>query len=109
VANGIPIDKSAEGVSALIGNAISFTNDTKYEHSVDYDSSINKDAGTTKSGSSKTFYQRPNEAFFDGDLNQTTITLSDNKNRNAYQMQLKGNMMPALTTDNGNAVANLPL
>jgi hypothetical protein len=35
--------------------------------------------------------------------------LSDNKNRNAYAMQLKGNMMPALTTDNGNAVANLPL
>jgi hypothetical protein len=35
--------------------------------------------------------------------------LSDNKNRNAYAMQLKGNMMPALTTDKGNAIANLPL
>lgn len=108
VANGVSLENSAEGISALIGNALMSGNDIKQSYSIDYDSSINKDAGTTK-GSSKTFYQRPNEAFFDGDLNQTTITLSDNKNRNAYAMQLKGNMMPALTTDNGNAVANLPL
>lgn len=108
VANGIPVESSADGVAALIGNAIMSGNDVQQSYSMDYESSINKDSGTTK-GSSKTFYQRPNEAFFDGDLNQTTITLSDNKNRNAYAMQLKGNMMPALTTDNGNAVANLPL
>lgn len=108
VANGLDVKDSADAVSALIGNALMSGNDVTQQYSIDYNSSINKAAGTEK-GSSKTFYQRPNEAFFDGDLNQTTITLSDNKNRNAYQMQLKGNMMPALTTDNGNAVANLPL
>ena len=108
VASGFSLEDSAKGVSDIIGQALLSRNDTKQSYSMDYDSSINKDSGTTKS-SSKTFYQRPNEAFFDGDLNQTTITLSDNKNRNAYQMQLKGNMMPALTTDNGNAVSNLPL
>lgn len=108
VANGLDVKDSADAVSALIGNALMSGNDIAQQYSIDYNSSINKAAGTEK-GSSKTFYQRPNEAFFDGDLNQTTITLSDNKNRNVYQMQLKGNMMPALTTDKGNAVANLPL
>lgn len=108
VASGFSLEDSAKGVSDIIGQALLSGNDIKQSYSMDYDSSINKDSGTTK-GSSKTFYQRPNEAFFDGDLNQTTITLSDNKNRNAYAMQLKGNMMPALTTDNGNAIANLPL
>lgn len=108
VANGFSLEDSANGVSEIIGQAIMSGNDTKQSYGQEYDSTINKDSGTTK-GSSKTFYQRPNEAFFDGDLNQTTITLSDNKNRNAYAMQLKGNIMPALTTDNGNAVANLPL
>jgi hypothetical protein len=68
VANGIPVESSADGVATLIGNAIMSGNDVQQSYSMDYDSSINKDAGTTK-GSSKTFYQRPNEAFFDGDLN----------------------------------------
>jgi outer membrane lipoprotein-sorting protein len=85
VANGYSLEDSTKGVSEIIGQALLSGNDIKQSYSVDYNSDINKDSGTTK-GSSKTFYQRPNEAFFDGDLNQTTITLSDNKNRNAYAM-----------------------
>jgi hypothetical protein len=85
IAAGYTPEESANNVTQIIGQALLSGNDIKQSYSVDYNSDINKDSGTTK-GSSKTFYQRPNEAFFDGDLNQTTITLSDNKNRNAYTM-----------------------
>ena len=79
-----------------------------YEHKYSYDSSVNGDSSGS-SGSSKTFYQTPNEAFLDGDLNQTEITIRDNAYGNESYVTLKGVQMPGLTSDNGNAISNVPL
>lgn len=94
--------------SKIIGNALLAADDYKISNGIDYESGLNKAAGTDKS-STKTFYQTPNEAFFDGDLNQLEVKLSDPSSNNKYGISLKGNIMPALTTDNGNAISNLPL
>jgi hypothetical protein len=40
----MPLEKSAEGVSAVIGNALMSSNDTKYHYGVDYEAAMNKDA-----------------------------------------------------------------
>lgn len=95
---------------SLIGGAIAANNKTKEKISIDYQQDINKAAGT-KSGntSSKTFYQTPNEQLFDGDLNQTEVLITDPSVGNQTGIKVKGVQQPALTTDEGNAVANLPL
>jgi hypothetical protein len=95
---------------AVIETALNMGNKTKDEYSIDYESSLHKVTNPTKSGgSSKTFYQTPLEAFFDGDLNQTDIVLTDNSARNQHAVVMKGVTMPALTTDNRDALNNLPM
>jgi hypothetical protein len=40
----MPLEKSAEGVSAIIGNALMSSNDSKYVYGIDYDAAMNKEA-----------------------------------------------------------------
>lgn len=113
VASGGDLNDAGNYMRSLIAGALSTNNKTVSKQTINFQTPVNKAAGTlagkTSSSSSKTFYQTPNEAFFDGDLNQTDIILSDNAAYNKYGVKLKGNQMPALTTDNGNAVSNLPM
>lgn len=46
---------------------------------------------------------------FDGDLNQMILELRDNAFGNQSGVKVVGSQMPALTTDEGNAVSNLPM
>ena len=109
VANGGTTDSAGKYMDNIIAQALSAADKTKYEDYWDYESTINKAANPAKNGSSKTFYQTPNEQLFDGDLNQMTMELSDNAFGNQTGVKVVGSQMPALTTDNGDAVSNLPL
>lgn len=110
VANGGNLSDTGKYMQGLIAAALSMNDDTINQHRIDYESTINKATGSASSSDTKkSFYQTPNEAFFDGDLNQMDIKITDNSNKNAYGVNLKGTRIPALTTDNGNAVSNLPM
>lgn len=109
VANGGTTDSAGKYMDNIIAQALSAADKTKYEDYWDYESTINKAANPAKNGSSKTFYQTPNEQLFDGDLNQMMMELSDNAFGNQTGVKVVGSQMPALTTDNGDAVSNLPL
>lgn len=110
VAEGIPYKDSGKQVLNLITSALSMSDDVKQIQKIDYEGDLNKRVNPTKSGgSSKSFYQTPNEAFFDGDLNKTNVEITDNAYGNKYKVRVKGVQMPSLTTDNGKALTNLPL
>lgn len=105
VSAGGKYESGVDYMEEVLLNALTASNDTKVSHSVDFDAAATKFAsGAGASG--KTFYQTPNEALFDGDLNQTDIFLSDPRSKNSFGISLKGNVAPVLTTDNGNAVTN---
>lgn len=112
VAHGGKFENSTQYVANILFNVLNANNDRKIVHTVDYDASINKAAGTSagQNESKKTFYQTPLEQFFDGDLNVMDIKFSDNLGgRNFYGMSLKGNRLPQITTDRGEEVSNLPM
>lgn len=110
VANGTSYENSNKGTIGLIASALKASDKVTNKQEIDYPGDLNKRANPTASGgSSKSFYQTPNEAFFDGDLNKTTVTISDNSLGNQASVQVKGVQMPSLTTDAGKALSNLPL
>jgi hypothetical protein len=106
VANGVPIENSAEGVAALIGNAISFANDTKQEYGISYDSSINKDSGTTKGTQNKNL--KAIETLVQGSLNKVDYTITSSKNPQVG-MTLHGNRIGALANFDNNIVPKSPM
>ena len=110
VANGGTVDSSGKYMDSIIASALTSADKTEYGDYLNFETGINKAAGT-KAGkeSSKTFYQKPNEQLFDGDLNQTVIELTDSAFGNQTGLKVVGSRMPSLTTDNGDAVSNLPL
>ena len=108
VAEGGSYKDAVSHTYSFLINALDMGTSQSYEHKYSYDSSVNKDSSGS-GGSSKTFYQTPNEAFLDGDLNQTEITIRDNTYGNESYVTLKGVQMPGLTSDNGNAISNVPL
>lgn len=98
-------DSNKYGVS-VIQNAILMNNKSKYEFSIDYESSINSD----KSGGSKhNFSQNAVEKWIDGDLNQTEVSITDPDIKNKYALNLKGSVMPQLTTTANHKIANMPM
>lgn len=85
-----------------------YTKNTR-EYGLNYEKGMNDAAGTSKAGSlSHYFNQTVNEKLFDGDLNQTDITLSYGGDA-TYAVNLKGSVAPSLSTDKNQAVNNLPL
>jgi hypothetical protein len=51
VASGIPLDKSSEGIAAIIGQALASGNDIKQAYEIQYDASANKEASAAKAQS----------------------------------------------------------
>ena len=109
VANGGTTDSAGKYMDAIIAQALTVADKRVEGDYLDFEAGINKAAGNQAGKSSKTFYQKPNEALFDGDLNQTVIELTDNAFGNQTGLKVVGARQPALTTDNGNSVSNLPL
>ena len=110
VAEGVPYKDSGKYALQMIQSALGMTDNVRTEQKIDYVGDLNKRVNPTKSGgSTKSFYQTPNEAFFDGDLNKTTVTITDNKFGNDTSVTVKGVKMPSLTNDAGKALTNLPL
>lgn len=112
VANGMPLSKSSEGVAMLIGNALLSANEVKQTYGIEYDASINKAAGTQAglaSSSEAQYSQTPLEVFFNGNLNQKWITLTDPSAQNQYALDVKGNTYGQLVNLQGQTIAMKPL
>lgn len=92
----------------LIKTALDANNNVKYNYEIDYDKTLNKDSDK-KQSSEKTHNQTMLELFFNGDLNRSTITISDTNYKNKYAMQVQGTIIPKLTTDDNKTVDNTPL
>lgn len=107
VANGMPLEKSAEGVSAIIGNAIMSSNDTKYHYGIDYDSAMNKDVAA-KTGKDQKRNLKAIEVLVQGSLNKVDYTLTSAKNPSAG-MVLHGNRIGALADFDNNIVPKSPM
>lgn len=113
VANGNDISQSGDYITNVVLQALMSSRDQKYQYGFDYAADINKaaktKAGTTETTSSKSYYKTPLETFFDGNLNQTDIRITDPTNNNKYGLSVKGNTLGALVNDNGKTVTNAPL
>lgn len=107
VANGMPLEKSAEGVSAVIGNALMSSNDTKYHYGIDYDSAMNKDAAA-KTGKDQKRNLKAIETLVQGSLNKIDYTLTSSKNP-SVGMVLHGNRIGALANFDNNIVPKSPM
>lgn len=105
---GQDYNKSDDYVTSVIMNALSAGRKVKHEFGINYQNDVNKAAGT-KASTEKTYNMTPLEVFFDGNLNQTDIKITDPSYNNQYQLQAKGVVMGQLTGDNGKAVSNAPL
>lgn len=108
VAAGGDINDAKKHAEQIIVDALNMGNDVEQESKFKFENQISTSANPSARGG-KTFYQTPNEAFLDGDLNQTTITITDNAYGNQSFVDVKGVTMPGLTTDKGQALSNLPL
>lgn len=100
-------------VGEVIETAALMTRESKQEYGIDYQQDINT-AGGTKSGSkaggsSKSYYDSPLETFFNGNMNQGKITISDPDSKNQYGLEVQGNIWGQLVDLNGNVKSNLPL
>lgn len=100
-------------VGEVIETAALMTRESKQEYGIDYQQDINT-AGGTKSGSkvggsSKSYYDSPLETFFNGNMNQDKITISDPDSKNQYGLEVQGNTWGQLVDLNGNVKSNLPL
>lgn len=100
-------------VGEVIETAALMTRESKQEYGIDYQQDINT-AGGTKSGSkaggsSKSYYDSPLETFFNGNMNQGKITISDPDSKNQYGLEVQGNTWGQLVDLNGNVKSNLPL
>lgn len=109
IANGGTTDSAGKYMDSIIAQALTAANKTEYGDYLDFDANVNKAVNPAKNGSNKTFYQKPNEQLFDGDLNQMILELRDPVFGNQTGVKVAGSQMPALTTDDGNAISNLPL
>lgn len=105
---GQDYNKSDDYVASVIMNALSAGRKVKHEFGINYQNDVNKAAGT-KASTEKTYNMTPLEVFFDGNLNQTDIKITDPSYNNQYQLKAKGVVMGQLTGDNGKAVSNAPL
>lgn len=108
VAQGHSVSNSDEYIVDIISKALLAGRDQSYKFGFDYDAPMNKAAGT-KASTEKTYNMTPLEVFFDGNLNQTDIKITDPSYNNQYQLTAKGVVMGQLTGDNGKAVSNAPL
>lgn len=93
---------------AVILNAISAGNDTKYHYGIDYDANMNKAAGNTQDNTK----QRPQgvvEMFFNQNLNRTQVEISNPNYRNGYTISVQGSVIPSLSLDNDKGVDTMPL
>ena len=100
-------------VGEVIETAALMTRESKQEYGIDYQQDINTASGT-KSGSkaggpSKSYYDSPLETFFNGNMNQGKITISDPDSKNQYGLEVQGNTWGQLVDLNGNVKSNLPL
>lgn len=110
VANGGKYEDVSEHTQAIVLNALQAGNDTKYHYSIDYAQDINKAAGNSPdSKSPKQHDLTMMELFFNGDLNHTTVKLSDSDYDNRTALEVSGTIIPSLTTDKNQSVTNLPL
>lgn len=107
VANGMPLEKSAEGVSAIIGNALMSSNDSKYVYGIDYDAAMNKEAAA-KTGKDQKRNLKAIETLVQGSLNKVDYTLTSSKNPSAG-MVLHGNRIGALANFDNNIVPKSPM
>lgn len=100
-------------VGEVIETAALMTRESKQEYGIDYQQDINTASGTksgTKAGgSSKSYYDSPLETFFNGNLNQGKVTISDPDSKNQYGLEAQGNTWGQLVDLNGNVKSNLPL
>ena len=100
-------------VGEVIETAALMSRESKQEYGIDYQQDINTASGTksgTKAdGSSKSYYDSPLETFFNGNMNQGKITISDPDSKNQYGLEVQGNIWGQLVDLNGNVKSNLPL
>lgn len=100
-------------VGEVIETAALMTRESKQEYSIDYQQDINTaggtKAGSKAGGSSKSYYDSPLETFFNGNMNQGKITISDPDSKNQYGLEVQGNIWGQLVDLNGNVKSNLPL
>ena len=109
VANGFSLEDSAKGISDIIGYSLISGNDVKRQYGIDYDSTINRAAGTS---SSTKMEQKRNlkaiEALVQGSLNKVDYNLTSSKNPQVG-MTLHGNRIGALTNFDNNIVPKSPM
>lgn len=118
-ANYIVNGGSYKDAKTYVGNVIGFATQIrqKNEYEIDYPKEFNTAMGTragTKSdtkadGPSKSYYDSPLETFFNGNMNQGKITISDPDSKNQYGLEVQGNTWGQLVDLNGNVKSNLPL
>lgn len=109
VASGFSLEDSAKGVSDIIGQALMSGDKTVYKHSLDYDGTTNKAAGTS---SGTKMEQKRNlkaiETLVQGSLNKVDYNLVSSKNPSAG-MTLHGNRIGALANFDNNIVPKSPM
>lgn len=96
-------------IGNIVAKSVILGDKSVTKREIDVVSGTTKKAGSGTGSSSKTFYQSPNEMLFDGNLNRSEITLTDRSSNNRTAIKVQGNEISGLTTDNGNAVSNMPL
>lgn len=106
---------SYKDAKTYIGDVISLATQirAKDEYEIDYPKEFNTamgtKAGAKAGGSSKSYYDSPLETFFNGNMNQGKITISDPDSKNQYGLEAQGNTWGQLVDLNGNVKSNLPL
>ena len=105
VAAGGDLKDSAGYIQNLIEQSLYATNETKMQSSLDFDSAINKAAGTKAGASDKTYALTGLEQLIQGTLGQRDYNIVS-KNNSGLQLTLHGSGMGKLT-DTKNDIVNM--
>lgn len=106
---------SYKDAKKYVGNVIEFAtlakekNNFEVEYPKEFNTAMGTKAGTKVEGSSRSYYDSPLETFFNGNMNQSKITISDPDSKNQYGLEVQGNTWGQLVDLNGNVKSNLPL
>ncbi len=109
VAAGGDLKDSAGYIQNLIEQSLYATNETKMQSSLDFDSAINKAAGTKAGASAEQKRNLKNlEVLVQGSLGKIDYNLTSSKNP-SVGMQLHGTVVGALTNFDNNIVPKAPM
>lgn len=93
----------------IISNAINSGTSTEYSRDIEAPKIPSSSSSEAKKSAAKEYSMTPMETLFDGNINQTKVTITNPKYKNQYAMQLQGNLLAALPKDNGKSVGFSPL